>query len=158
LLSPRLSLGDPLKRLLTAQAEPLHRVALRRLALAPLQDVDSSTLLGLCSGRTALLPHQLYIAHADGQEPGPRVLLGDEVGLGKTIEACLILQQQLFTGLASRVLIVVPDSLLHQWLVELLRRFNLRFSILDAERCEAQTAVDERNPFESEQLVLCSRD
>jgi ATP-dependent helicase HepA len=157
-LSPRLSLGEPLKRLLAAQTEANHWFALRRLALATLEQVESSALLGLCSARTALLPHQLHIAHEVARRPAPRVLLSDEVGLGKTIEAGLILQQQLFSGLASRVLIVVPDSLLHQWLVELLRRFNLRFSILDAERCEAQTAVDERNPFESEQLVLCSRD
>lgn len=157
-LSPRLSLAEPLKRLLAGQIEADNWFKLRRLALATLEQVESSPLLGLCSGRTALLPHQLYIAHEVARRPAPRVLLSDEVGLGKTIEACLILQQQLFLGLASRVLIVVPESLLHQWLVELLRRFNLRFSILDAERCEAQTAVSEQNPFETEQLVLCSRD
>jgi ATP-dependent helicase HepA len=47
------------------------------------------------------------------------VLLADEVGLGKTIEAGLIIHQQLLTGRASRVLILVPDSLVHQWLVEM---------------------------------------
>jgi len=157
-LSPLLSLGQPLKRLLAAQTETTGWFQLRRLALATLEQVESSQLQGLCSGRTELLPHQLYIAHEVARRPAPRVLLSDEVGLGKTIEACLILQQQLFSGLASRVLIVVPDSLLHQWLVELLRRFNLRFSILDAERCAALAEHDTLNPFESEQLVLCSRD
>src|SRR5690606_13248561 len=72
-------------------------------------------------------------------------------------EACLILQQQLFSGLAQRVLILVPDSLVHQWLVELLRRFNQRFTILDDERCKALTELDSTNPFESAQLVLCPR-
>lgn len=47
----------------------------------------------------------------------PRVLLADEVGLGKTIEAGMILHYQLHTGRAKRVLIVVPDALIHQWLV-----------------------------------------
>lgn len=157
-LSPLLSLGQPLKRLLAAQTESTNWFQLRRTALDTLGQIESSDMLGLCSGRTELLPHQLYIAHEVARRPAPRVLLSDEVGLGKTIEACLILQQQLFSGLASRVLVVVPDSLLHQWLVELLRRFNLRFTILDADRCEALTEHDARNPFESEQLVLCSRD
>ena len=40
----------------------------------------------------------------------------------------MILQQQLFAGRAERVLILVPESLQHQWLVEMLRRFNLKFS------------------------------
>ena len=62
------------------------------------------------------------------------VLLADEVGLGKTIEAGLILHRQLLTGRARRVLILVPEPLLHQWLIELLRRFNLRFRLFDEER------------------------
>ncbi len=60
-------------------------------------------------------------------------------------------------GRAERVLVIVPDSLQHQWLVEMLRRFNLRFSLFDDSRySEAQHDSD--NPFETEQLVLCSLD
>ncbi|MCK4708893.1 MAG: RNA polymerase-associated protein RapA, partial [Gammaproteobacteria bacterium] len=84
-------------------------------------------------------------------------------GLGKTIEAGLILHQQLLNERAQRVLIVVPESLLHQWLVEMMRRFNLLFSVFDEERCEAIDisqegieATEFDNPFHSEQLVLCS--
>lgn len=84
-----------------------------------------------------LLPHQLYIASEVARRHEPRVLLADEVGLGKTIEAGLILHQQLVSGRASRALVVVPDSLVHQWLVEMLRRFNLRFTLLDEARCQA---------------------
>ncbi len=157
-LFSHLSLSQPLKRLLVGQVESPGWFQLRLGALKVLAFIESSPLLGLCSGRTELLPHQLYIAHTVATRPAPRVLLSDEVGLGKTIEACLILQQQLLSGLASRVLIVVPDSLVHQWLVELLRRFNLRFTILDHERCVAITEVNPVNPFETEQLVLCSRD
>jgi ATP-dependent helicase HepA len=157
-LSAQLSLSQPLKRLLTLQTENASWFQLRRAALESQAFIDNSTLLGLCSARTDLLPHQLYIAHEVARRPAPRVLLSDEVGLGKTIEAGLILQQQLFSGLVRRVLIVVPDSLVHQWLVELLRRFNLRFTILDEERCEALTEVHAGdNPFDSDQLVLCSR-
>jgi ATP-dependent helicase HepA len=75
--------------------------------------------------------------------------------LGKTIEAGLILHQQLLTGSIERVLIVVPDALIHQWLVELLRRFNLSFTILDHERCDAIREEGDINPFETAQLVLC---
>lgn len=76
---------------------------------------------------------------------------------GKTIEAGMILHQQLLSGAAERVLIVVPETLQHQWLVEMLRRFNLRFSLFDDERyAEAQHDAD--NPFETEQLVICSLD
>lgn len=156
-LSPLLSLSQPFKRLMAAQVESPAWYRLRRTALEATGFIERSHLLGLCSGRTELLPHQLYIAREVARRPAPRVLLSDEVGLGKTIEACLILQQQLFTGLAQRVLIIVPDSLVHQWLVELLRRFNLWFTILDDERCNAITEVNPGNPFESAQLVLCPR-
>ena len=156
-LSARLGLSQPLKRLLAGQLESAAWSRLRREALQTQYEIESSPLLGLYSGRTDLLPHQLYIANEVARRPAPRVLLSDEVGLGKTIEACLILQQQLFSGLVSRVLVVVPEPLVHQWLVELLRRFNLSFTILDKDRCEALTETEDRNPFESAQLVLCSR-
>ncbi|MGB2079486.1 MAG: RNA polymerase-associated protein RapA, partial [Vibrio sp.] len=87
----------------------------------------------------------------------PRVLLADEVGLGKTIEAGMIIHQQVLSGRASRILIVVPETLQHQWLVEMLRRFNLHFSIFDEERC-LETAHEASNPFDTQQLVLCSLD
>ncbi len=61
------------------------------------------------------------------------------------------------TGRADRVLILVPDPLVHQWFVELLRRFNLLFSLFDEERCAAIQAGDpEVNPFLDSQLVLVS--
>ena len=84
----------------------------------------------------------------------PRVLLADEVGLGKTIEAGLILHRMLLTGRAERALILVPPSLMHQWLVELLRRFALEVTLLDEQQSLAQA---EANPFESGQLILASQ-
>ena len=82
-------------------------------------------------------------------------MLADEVGLGKTIEAGLIMQHRLLNQLSQRVLILVPESLLHQWLVEMIRRFNLRFSIFDEQRC---IDINNDNPFDSEQLILCSQE
>ena len=66
----------------------------------------------------------------------PRVLLADEVGLGKTIEAGLILHRLLLAGRVERA-DSVPDSLTHQWLVELLRRFSLNVTLLDEHQSQA---------------------
>ncbi len=69
----------------------------------------------------------------------------------------MILHQQLLSGAAERVLIIVPETLQHQWLVEMLRRFNLRFALFDDERY-AEAQHDAYNPFDTEQLVICSLD
>ena len=155
-LSDILLLNRPVDRLLTGQIESYQWFAMKQQTLEQLGIIEQSNVLGLCSGRTELIPHQLYIAAEVARRYAPRVMLADEVGLGKTIEAGLILQQQLASGLASRVLIIVPEALLHQWLVEMLRRFNLRFSLLDAERCEAIAEEHQGNPFLDEQLILTS--
>ena len=112
---------------------------------------------GVQSARIDLIPHQLRAAETASERRPPRLLLADEVGLGKTIEACLIIAQQLASGRVSRVLVLVPESLVHQWFIELLRRFNLRFAIFDEERCEAiETTQANANPFEDEQGVIAA--
>ena len=156
-LNHNIQLNRPSDRLFSGQTDDNKWFDLRVESLKHQQNLENSQLTGLYDARTSLIPHQLYIAHEVAKRFAPRVLLADEVGLGKTIEACLIMQHQLITGRAKRVLIVLPDALLHQWLVELMRRFNLRFSIFDSERCEAiEESTDFSNPFESEQLVLCT--
>jgi ATP-dependent helicase HepA len=155
-LSNFIQLSRPGERLFNGQIDPDAWFSLRDRAQEAVQRLSHSDLRGLTGGRTSLLPHQLYIAHEVANRHAPRVLLADEVGLGKTIEAGMILHQQLITERARRVLILVPESLLHQWLVEMLRRFNLFFRLFDAERCAALEAEDpDRNPFHAEQLVLC---
>ena len=150
-------LNRPTERLFNGQIDKNKWFELRHETLQHLNRLTHSDLRGLTGCRTSLIPHQLYIAHEVSSRYAPRVLLADEVGLGKTIEAGLILHRQLLSERARRVLIIVPESLVHQWLVEMLRRFNLFFSVFDTERCEAITDEDETiNPFHSEQLVLCS--
>ncbi|OUS25880.1 RNA polymerase-binding ATPase [Thalassotalea sp. 42_200_T64] len=148
--------NKPHDRLLNGQFDRLDWYQLRKSSLAIRCEQQQSELTGLAGGKVSLIPHQLYIAEEVGKRFAPRVLLADEVGLGKTIEAGLILHQQLVSGRAERAIIVVPESLMHQWLVEMLRRFNLKFSIFDEERCQ-QYSEDE-NPFSSEQLVLVNLD
>ncbi|MEW8505839.1 MAG: RNA polymerase-associated protein RapA [Candidatus Thiodiazotropha sp.] len=158
-LSDSLRIDQPQQRLVAGQIDPPHWFNLRYQTLKQLGHQLQSPVLGLGGPRIDLIPHQLYIAHEVANRPSPRVLLADEVGLGKTIEACLILHHQLMTGRSSRALILVPDPLVHQWLVELLRRFNLRFRIFDEETCQAiQDSGQGDNPFHAEQLVLCSLD
>ena len=147
--------NKPHDRLLNGQVDRLDWFRLRKDCLNHQFTQQQSELTGLCGGRVSLIPHQLYIAEEVGSRFAPRVLLADEVGLGKTIEAGLIIHQQLVTGRAQRILIIVPESLMHQWLVEMLRRFNLKFSIFDDSRCqEVADSGEDVNPFSSEQLVL----
>jgi ATP-dependent helicase HepA len=146
-------LTTPQQRLLNGHFDKHRIFALRVATFTHIDKVQRSPVRGLMGSRTNLLPHQIYIANEVGQRHAPRVLLADEVGLGKTIEAGMIIQQQMLTGRASRVLILVPPSLLHQWLVEMLRRFNLPFSLFDTQRL---SEITEENPFETEQLVLSS--
>lgn len=153
-LDSRVHFSQPQDRLYAGQIDRNKAFELRIKALTHQHRALVSRAFGLLGPRVQLLPHQLYIAHEVSQRHAPRVLLADEVGLGKTIEAGLILHRQLLAGAVERVLIVVPDNLLHQWLVEMLRRFNLAFSLIDSERYAA-LADEGGNPFDSAQLVLC---
>jgi ATP-dependent helicase HepA len=144
-------------RLLAGHFDPTELFDLRVTALEHQHRRGRSPVRGLLGGRIDLIGHQLYIASEVAGRLAPRVLLADEVGLGKTIEACLILHRMILTGRAQRVLILVPESLVLQWFVELLRRFHLWFHIFDEARCEAIEADSpESNPFLDDQLVLGS--
>ena len=156
-LDSKLVFSKPQDRLFAGQIDRMDRFALRFRARRYRSEQYRMPWSGLRGQRTNLIPHQLHIANDVGRRHAPRVLLADEVGLGKTIEAGMIIHQQLLAGAAERVLIVVPETLQHQWLVEMLRRFNLRFALFDDDRyAEAQHDAD--NPFETEQLVICSLD
>jgi ATP-dependent helicase HepA len=151
------SVSLPHERLMAGQVEPGATFDLRRRALEAQSKFRRCDVRGFLGGRIDLIPHQFYILHEVAGRQRPRVLLSDEVGLGKTIEACLVLQRLIAVGKASRALILVPESLVHQWFVELLRRFNLWFSIFDEERCAAsEQANADGNPFLDAQLILCS--
>ncbi|HEX5359572.1 MAG TPA: RNA polymerase-associated protein RapA, partial [Fluviicoccus sp.] len=110
-LSPNIQLSRPSERLLACQLDNNEWYELRVMALRAREKLARSPVAGLVGPRVGLIPHQFYIAHEVAQRMAPRVLLADEVGLGKTIEAGLIIHQQLLTGRAQRVLVLVPDSL-----------------------------------------------
>ncbi|MFA6231344.1 MAG: RNA polymerase-associated protein RapA [Rhodanobacter sp.] len=142
-------------RLIGGRTDAVAHFELRLEGLKRRAEARRSPIWGLGSARIGLVPHQLRVAGIASARRPPRVLLADEVGLGKTIEAGMIIARQLATGRASRVLLLLPDTLVYQWFVELLRRFNLSFAIYDEERCEAlEQSGDTSNPFEDEQLVI----
>ena len=141
-------------RLLTGQVDRNDWFDLRFRTLHHFHRIEQNPALGLAGPKIDLIAHQLYIADEVSRRHAPRVLLADEVGLGKTIEAGLILHRLLLTGRAERALILVPDSLTHQWLVELLRRFGLEVTLLDEQQSQA---YGDANPFETGQLVLASQ-
>ncbi len=157
-----LKLNQPAQRLVNGLIDHNKWFELRARIQRIISLLEQSPMHGLIGCRTSLIDHQLYIAHEVASRYAPRVLLADEVGLGKTIEAGLIMHQQLLKERARRVLVVVPESLVHQWMVEMMRRFNLLFSVFDEDRCEVldgdheQDLPGRENPFHSEQLVLCS--
>jgi ATP-dependent helicase HepA len=158
-LSDRISLQGPASRLFAGSFDSLAEFELRQHTLTLLHRSRKSPVRGFVGGRISLIPHQLYLAHEVAGRHAPRVMLSDEVGLGKTIEACLILHRLLLSGRAGRILVLVPESLVHQWFVEMLRRFNVWLHIFDEDRCAAIEAGETgANPFLDDQLVLTSID
>jgi ATP-dependent helicase HepA len=156
-LADSINLATADRRLLDGRPDSGALFRLRRQAWEQRSRMQRHPAHGYVGARMDLIPHQLYIAHEVAERKRPRVLLSDEVGLGKTIEACLILQRLYVRGQSGRVLILVPEPLIHQWFVELYRRFNLTCAIFDEERCLAIAGAEgAANPFLDEHLILTS--
>ncbi len=112
---------------------------------------------GFFGPRAELMPHQISIAMEACARSRLRILLADEVGLGKTIEAGFIFHHLWVTGKIKRVLIITPEPLVHQWLLEMYRRFNHMFTIMNDDYYDSQIKTDEnRNPFLFAQTFICS--
>ena len=91
-----------------------------------------ATMLGTATtARIDLMPHQLEPVLAVVRGDGSRVLIADEVGLGKTIQAALIATELKARGAATRALILAPAGLREQWVNELRSRFDLIPALLD---------------------------
>jgi ATP-dependent helicase HepA len=155
-LSGSLTFGKPEARLLAGMWDSSRGFDLRRRALVHRYDILRSEARGFLGGRIQLIPHQLGIAREVASRLRPRALLADEVGLGKTIEAGLILHRLLRTGRATRVLILVPEPLVHQWFVEMFRRFHLSFTIADESFFVEARASGASNPFSLVQTAIAA--
>lgn len=123
-LETRLSLADAISS--GVVASPLETML--RVQAASIQSVNDAW--GVFSrSRIALLPHQLWVCHRALNQWPIRTLIADDVGLGKTIEAGLILWPLLARGVVRRLLILTPASLVEQWQYRLRTMFDIRLSM-----------------------------
>ena len=130
---------------------------LRRKTLEHQAAHSASPVRGLMGLKAELLPHQMYLAHDIANRPAARALLCDEVGMGKTLEAGLILHHRVLNGLSRRALILTPTNLQHQWLVEMLRRFHQPFTLINESVYEDYMDGDD-NPFDAQPFVIAPID
>lgn len=152
---------SPMEQLARGKIDPFSHFVNRldALRLGRLREADG--LGSFLGGRIRLFPHQLYVAsracgihHVEdegGETRQPvRWLLADEVGLGKTVEACLILNRLIHTGRASRTLVIAPEVLTVQWLGELWRKYHQVFVLIDERRLldVEKEHGSEFNPFD----------
>jgi ATP-dependent helicase HepA len=147
-----------LERLARGELDPLPEFATRLEALRLLELREAGGLGSFLGGRIRLFPHQLHAAERAAAAEPVRWLLADEVGLGKTVEACLILNRLVLASRAERCLIVAPETLTVQWLGELWRKHHQVFVLFDAQRL-ADVAKDFGpgfNPFDAHRRVVVS--
>lgn len=151
-LADTLSFSKPEERLFAGNIDPNEFFKLRYDVLLNQRKLFISPIRGFTGPRLSIIPHQMYVASEVSKRSRPRVLLADEVGLGKTIEAGLILHHLILTGRVERCLILVPDSLVYQWFVEMLRKFQLTFTTINHD-----SKLDRGDrPFEDAQLFVAS--
>lgn len=112
----------------------------------------------LSAARLEPLPHQVFVSHRVIQEAFPRYILADEPGLGKTIEAGMVIKELRARGLVHRVLIIAPASLVTQWQWELENKFNERFTVYDSLRLQTlrQDIGEDDNPWNIHPRIITS--
>jgi superfamily II DNA or RNA helicase len=117
---------DLLERLLASDYDPPLNFLLKQLAYQfPIANSGGE----LSNSRTDLLPHQILLTHDVVASQRRRLLIADEVGLGKTIESGMIIRELASRGEANRILIICPAGLTHNWRDELRDCFRLRFEV-----------------------------
>lgn len=117
----------PLSSLQPTVEEILHTAAAAKL----LDALEDNLLLAPIQSSVVPLPHQLYALNRAMTGERVRYLLADEVGLGKTIEAGLILRELKLRGMVRRVLVVAPKSLVRQWQAEMRLHFGETFRLIE---------------------------
>jgi ATP-dependent helicase HepA len=146
------------ERLATGDVSELEAFALRLDLLGFLSLREADGLGSFLGGRIRLFPHQLHVAERATRSDPVRWLLADEVGLGKTVEACLILNHLVRARRAERTLVVAPETLTVQWLGELWRKYHQVFVLLDDKRLADVERDHGRafNPFDVHRSAVVS--
>jgi ATP-dependent helicase HepA len=151
---------SPIERLALGDVGSVDAFSVRLDAAHLASSRASDDLGSFLGGRIRLFPHQLDVALKATRQDPVRWLLADEVGLGKTVEACLIANHLIRTRRTERTLVVAPETLTVQWLGELWRKYHQVFVLLD----EARLADVERdfgpgfNPFDVHRRAVIGLD
>lgn len=138
----------------------LHTAAAAKL----LDALEDNLLLAPIQSSVVPLPHQLYALNRAMSRDRIRYLLADEVGLGKTIEAGLILRELKLRGMVRRVLVVAPKGLVRQWQAEMRLHFGEAFRFVEPSELAAfrqwrdNGAQGDDNLWRMHDQVICSLD
>lgn len=152
LLADELAFNNPEQKLFNGQVDSERFYQLRFKALEMKKRWSNNSARGFVGPRISFIPHQYYVAKKVCELNHPRVLLADEVGLGKTIESGMILHHMIQTSRIKRALILVPDSLVYQWFFELHRKFSMGFVAINQETYLEKDS----NPFVDNERVIVS--
>ncbi|MBK8034666.1 MAG: DEAD/DEAH box helicase family protein [Chloroflexi bacterium] len=154
---------DAVKSFASSQIAPLtaenagltaHHIAYLTAAARIADALNGDILLAPLSSSVIPLPHQLYALSRAMSSDRIRYLLADEVGLGKTIEAGLILRELKLRGLVRRILVVAPKGLTTQWVSEMRTHFGERFELM----VPGEMRLSEDNLWEKYAQVVCPLD
>jgi superfamily II DNA or RNA helicase len=153
---------DRLQPLAHAVPPTLDHLCYVSAAARILDALERDALVAPLEGTVIPLPHQLYALQRAMSGDRVRYLLADEVGLGKTIEAGLILRELKVRGLAKRILVVAPAGLVSQWVSEMKTHFNEDFTLVQPGNFRAWrqlAGVDEsENLWRLHDQVVCPLD
>ena len=151
-------LDDPRSRTEEGRFDSARQFALAVTARRYEIEQLTNDLVSLGESRVDLKPHQVSVVHRVVSDYPHRFLLCDEVGLGKTIEAGLVLKELRARGGAARCIAIVPPNLVRQWQFELKSKFNETFSILNSDtvRYLKSSQGYDGNPFEKFDSVIVS--
>ncbi len=141
--------------------QPTVEQILHTTVAAKLLDaLEDNLLLAPIQSSVVPLPHQLYALNRAMSRDRIRYLLADEVGLGKTIEAGLILRELKLRGMVRRVLVVAPKGLVRQWQAEMRLHFGEHFRFIEPSEITAfrQWRDEEDNLWQMHDQVICSLD
>lgn len=140
-LADSLNFTRPQDRLLNAQLDDKNLFNLRSKCLHHRFETLRGHQRGFLGPRIELIPHQLFAALQIRRRGIPRLVLADESGIGKTIEACLVLHRLMVTSRIEKALIIVPEPSVSRWHFELTRRFHQEVTVLEpgAKKIEAST-------------------
>ena len=151
------AITDPVGRFKANLIGPMKRYRLQEVTRWYRWMHHHDELVSLGHVGVDIKPHQVAVVHKVISNYPHRFLLCDEVGLGKTIEAGMVLKELRARGGAQRVLAIVPPSIVRQWQFEMKSKFNEAFSVLDTGTVRyLQNQGYTANPFTFEENILCS--